>query len=159
MLFTARYLAVAALASALAGALPLDVVPRAKSYAVVNVDGGGSPTKAPAKPTTVLEEKTTTVEVVNPGPTVTATVVQPAPTPTVTSSSSATSSSKGTSTRTSTATTTTAEKPKTSVVTVTITPSPKSTEYYDDGMWHTKYAIKSDAAPAATQAPSAGTGV
>jgi hypothetical protein len=148
MIFGARYLALAALASAMASALPLDAVPRAKSYAVVNVDGG-SPTKAPAKPTTAPEEKTTTVEVVNPGPTVTTTVVKPAPTPTVTSSSSSSSSS----------TSTKSEKPKTSVVTVTVTPSPTPTEYYDDGMWHTRYPIKSDAAPAVTRAPSGSTGV
>jgi hypothetical protein len=133
MLFGARYLALAALASIMASALPLDAVPRAKSYAVVNVDGG-SPTKAPAKPTTAPEEKTTTVEVANPGPTVTTTVVKPAPTPTK------------------------SEKPKTSVVTVTVTPSPTPIEYYDDGMWHTRYPIKSDAAPAVTRAPSGSTG-
>jgi Ulp1 family protease len=143
MLFGARHLALAALASTMASALPLDAVPRAKSYAVVNVDGG-SPTKAPAKPTTAPEEKTTTVEVANPGPTVTTTVVKPAPTRTVTSSSTSTS--------------TKSEKPKTSVVTVTVTPSPTPIEYYDDGMWHTRYPIKSDAAPAVTRAPSGSTG-
>jgi hypothetical protein len=31
--------------------------------------------------------------------------------------------------------------------TTTVTPSPASTSYYDDGMWHTRYAIKPAASP------------
>lgn len=38
--------------------------------------------------------------------------------------------------------------------TTTVTPAAESTSYYDDGMWHTRYAIKPAASPQAEQPPS-----
>ena len=152
MIFNTRYIALAALASALVSSLPLDnIVPRAKSYSVINVDGG-APTQAPADVTTIVESTTKTVEVTNPGPTVTAevtaTIVEPVPAPSATSntssSTSSSSSSKPTPTSTSTTITpTSTETPKPVLVTVTVTTDDGPTEYYDSGMWHTSYRIKS----------------
>ena len=161
MLFNTRYIALASIASTLINALPLDtnqprdVLPRAKSYSVINVDGGAS-TEAPADATTIVDRTTKTVEITNPGPTVTAevtaTVVEPVPVPAATSPSSSTSSSTPTPTSSSTTTiptssssaaSTTIETPKPVFVTVTITDDAGPTEYYDDGMWHTSYRIKS----------------
>lgn len=170
MIFNTRYVALAAILSTLVSALPLEstkarnVVPRAKSYSVINVDGGAS-TEAPADATTTVEETTTkTANVTNPGPTVTAettaTVVTPIPAPAATStstsytSSSTSQSSSSASTPTSLSVTriptsaspiasTTTESPKPIFVTVTVTDDAGPTEYYDSGMWHTSYRIKS----------------
>ncbi|CAG5147753.1 uncharacterized protein ALTATR162_LOCUS2090 [Alternaria atra] len=75
MLFNAQTLALAALFSTLVTGRPFDsskprnVVPRDKTYSVVNV-GGDSSTPVPATATSVIET-TKTVEVVGPGETVT----------------------------------------------------------------------------------------
>jgi hypothetical protein len=144
MIFNKHIVALASIAATLISALPLDinqprdVVPRAKSYSVINVDGGAT-SKASA-------EATKTVQVTNPAATVTAevtaTVVEPAPAPTspsTTSSTSSSSSPKRTSTSTRPSTTAT---PKPVFVTVTVTTDDGPTEYYDNGMWHTSYRIK-----------------
>jgi hypothetical protein len=142
MMFNKHIVALASIAATLINALPLDtnqprdVVPRAKSYSVINVDGGAT-SKASA-------EATKTVQVTNPAATVTAevtaTVVEPAPAPTSPSTTSSTSSSsKRTSTSTRPSATAT---PKPVFVTVTVTTDDGPTEYYDNGMWHTSYRIK-----------------
>lgn len=145
MFFNTRVIILATLASTLTNALPFDaqqprnIVPRAKSYSVINVDGGAT-TEAPV-------EATKTIEVVNPGPTVTAkvttTVVEPAPVPVSPSTtSSASSSATSSSTRTTKNPPTTTVTPKPVFVTVTVTTDDGPTEYYDNGMWHTSYRIK-----------------
>ena len=156
MIFNKHIVALASIAATLISALPLDtnqprdVVPRAKSYSVINVDGGAT-SKASA-------EATKTVQVTNPAATVTAevtaTVVEPAPAPTspsTTSSTSSSSSSKRTSTSTRPSTTAT---PKPVFVTVTVTTDDGPTEYYDNGMWHTSYRIKTIEAIATPSQPS-----
>ena len=167
MLLNAQALALAALFLDLATGRPLDshdVLPRDKSYAVVNV-GGDSPTQAPPTATRTVAT-TKTVEVVNPGKTVTqeitTTVVQPEPAPAPTSSCTPTSSPTPASSSTpspstlsptptptatptisSSMTTRPTETPKPIFITVTVSEPADTTEYYDDGMWHTRYAIKS----------------
>ena len=156
MVFNIRIVALASMAATLINALPLDqnqprdVVPRAKSYSVINVDGGAT-SKASA-------EATKTVQVTDPATTitaeVTATVVEPAPAPTrpsTTSSTSSSSSSKRTSTSTTPSTTAT---PKPVFVTVTVTTDDGPTEYYDNGMWHTSYRVKTFEAIATPSQPS-----
>jgi hypothetical protein len=158
MIFNKHIVALASIAATLISALPLDtnqprdVVPRAKSYSVINVDGGAT-SKASA-------EATKTVQVTNPAATVTAevtaTVVEPAPAPTspsTTSSTSSSSSPKRTSTSTRPSTTATAT-PKPVFVTVTVTTDDGPTEYYDNGMWHTSYRIKTIEAIATPSQPS-----
>ncbi|KAF3002037.1 hypothetical protein E8E13_008813 [Curvularia kusanoi] len=169
MLFNTRVIALASIASTLTNALPLDanqprnVVVRAKSYSVINVDGGAT--------TGVPAEATTTVQVTNPAATVTAeitaTVPQPAPvpaSPSFTSSASPSASSSSSSKRTSTSTKptqttmSTTATPKPVFVTVTVTTDGGPTEYYDNGMWHTSYRIKSFeavATPSLSSTPSA----
>jgi hypothetical protein len=175
MLFATRTLAILASISIFANALPLDTkardfIPRQKSYAIVNVDGGSTQV---AQATTVIRT-TKTVEIVNSGPTVT--VVEPAPKPTPTSSSaSSTSASSSSSSPSSTPTpasppsssksasrsssstskptpsvtssasssiSTPVETPKPIFVTVTVSNDDGPTEYYDNGLWHTMYRIK-----------------
>ncbi|KAE8826636.1 hypothetical protein PTNB73_08142 [Pyrenophora teres f. teres] len=186
MLLNAQALILAALFSALATGRPLDshdVLPRDKTYAVVNV-GGDSPTQAPPTATsTVATTTTTTVEVVSPEKTVTqettTTVVKPEPapapttssctppsssTPASTSSSSSSSSSSTPSPSTpspmctplisNSTTTMPNETPKPIFVTVTVAEPAGTTDYYDDGMWHTRYAIKSFGHDAAVATPS-----
>ncbi|KAI4662358.1 uncharacterized protein J4E79_004647 [Alternaria viburni] len=205
MLLNAQTLALAAFFSTLATGRPLDsskpreIVPRNKSYSVVNVGGDAS---TPVATATSVIKTTKTVEVVGPAQTVTqevtATVVEPQPAPASTSSCSSssmlesssssstptpvsstptptptsTSSVKTTSTPspsvpspTSTATptisglssssiSTPVETPKPIFVTVTLSPDNGPTEYYDDGMWHTHYRVKTfEAAAAVTAAP------
>ncbi|KAF3036051.1 hypothetical protein E8E12_004858 [Didymella heteroderae] len=164
MIFNTQLLALATVASTLVGALPLDnIAPRAKSYSVVNV-GGGASTEA------VVDQTTKTVEVTNAGPTVTAkattTVIESVPAPAETSISTSTNSPVSsptpfpTSTSSSTsikATTTSPSKivtPTPIFVTVTVTDDAGPTEYYDNGMWHTSYRIKTFEAVAATTLPS-----
>ncbi|KAL6711125.1 hypothetical protein ACN47E_005656 [Coniothyrium glycines] len=149
MLLNVQTLVLAACLPLLAIGRPFDNVPRAKSYEVVNVDGGQS---TPAPPPETSVEAITTVEVQNPGPTitqeVTTTLVQPVPNPTCTSTSSISSAFQSSSTPTSSSSTsisipTSISMPKPIFVTVTVPEAPKSTEYYDDGMWHTRYPVKS----------------
>lgn len=150
MFFNTRYIALATIASTLVNALPLDinqprgVVPRAKSYSVINVDGGAS-TQAPTDATTTVDQTTKTVD----GPTVTAevtaTVLEPVPVPAAPSTSSSSTPSSSTTTTTSSSTRTTASPTTTAkpvFVTVTVTQDDGPTEYYDNGMWHTSYRIK-----------------
>ncbi|KAJ4412274.1 hypothetical protein N0V91_000745 [Didymella pomorum] len=131
MIFNTQLLALTTVASTLVSALPLDnIAPRAKSYSVVNV-GGGTSTQAPAGATTVVDQTTKTVEVTNAGPTVTAkvttTVIELGPVPAEISTMT----------------------PTPILVTVTVTDDAGPTEYYDDGMWHTHYRIKTFEAVAA----------
>lgn len=162
MLFNTRIWAVMAIVSTIASGLPLDhrdFVPRQKSYEVINVDGGSS-TKA-SSPETTIVKATQTVEVVNPGPTitqeVTATIIQPAPASTSSSSKCTSSASRSSTSSTPSVTSspsstvsTPTETPKPVFVTVTVPVSDGPTEYYDDGMWHTKYPVKTFAAAVAT---------
>lgn len=155
MIFNTQLLALATLASTFVSALPLDtnqardIAPRAKSYSVVNV-GGGASTEAPADATTVVDQATKTVEVTNAGPTVTAkvttTIVEPVPAPAATSTSSSTSSpaptSRSTTTKAATTSPSTTATPTPVFVTITVTDDAGPTEYYDNGMWHTSYRIK-----------------
>lgn len=157
MLFNTRTLAILAGISILSNALPFDtprqLAPRQKKYSVINVDGGS--TQA-AQATTVVEA-TKTVEVVNPGPTVTekvTTVVTPPTRPVPTTSSMSSSASLLVSTSTIVET----PKPTSIFITVTVPQDDGPTQYYDDGMWHTYYRIKSfepAVATLATFAPSA----
>ncbi|EOA82760.1 hypothetical protein ACJQWK_04984 [Exserohilum turcicum] len=173
MLFHIQTLTIASLFSTLATSRPFGpaglrpMVPRGKSYAVVNV-GGDSPTAPP--PATSIVKMTTTVEVVQPGKTitkeVTATVVEPYPVAAPTSCSNSSSISMSSSSASSSApspstpcttplpTPTSApagspaqnistpiETPKPIIVTVTVSED-GPTQYYDNGMWHTYYEIK-----------------
>ncbi|EMD89244.1 hypothetical protein COCC4DRAFT_32162 [Bipolaris maydis ATCC 48331] len=159
------------------------LVARSKSYAVVNV--GGDSTETSAEPTSTIKT-TTTIEVVIPGETVTrevtATVVKPnpapVPTPCPSSSSVAASSSSLPVSSTSTPISSTPpistpntpmsvpsnstsmpiETPKPIFITVTVSEDDGPTEYYDNGMWHTNYRIKTfedDAVAAPTAPPTA----
>jgi hypothetical protein len=164
MLFNARHMAILASISILANALPFDppgqLVQRQKKYSVINVDGGAT---QPAQATVV--EPTKTIEVVNPGPTVTqevtTTVENAAPAPTTASSSSQSSSSTPiiTSTPTLPATSSSSSKPietpKPIFVTVTIPKDDGPTQYYDDGLWHTRYPVKTFEAAVAAITPLA----
>lgn len=129
MIFSARYLALATMIVALASGLPLDapkprnMIPRAKSYAVINVDGGSS-TQAP--PQVTSQVSTTTVEVTASGPTVTEEV-----TATVVESVIVSKSISHP-----------IETPKPNVITIIVTKDDGPTQYYDNGMWHTNYEIK-----------------
>jgi hypothetical protein len=144
------------LISTLAAALPFEgasdpriLAPRSRTYAIVNVDGGS--TTIPPKPTTVVEDKTKTVQVTDAPTTVTdkdtatATAV-PAPSSIQTSDSSSTSSPKSTPSQPA------QETPTPSIVTVIVTESAAPTEYYDDGLWKTRYPIKTFATATTTVA-------
>ncbi|KAG9379796.1 hypothetical protein A1F94_010152 [Pyrenophora tritici-repentis] len=167
-------LTLAALFSALAIGRPLDshdLLPRDKSYAVVNV-GGDAPTQAPPAATSTVAT-TKTVEVVSPEKTVTqettTTVVKPEPAPAPTSSCPPPSSETPASSTPSPSTpwptstplisnstmTTPDSTPKPIFVTITVAEPAETPDYYDDGMWHTRYAIKSfgDDAAIATALP------
>lgn len=139
--------------SILSDALPFDtprqLAPRQKKYSVINVDGGS--TQA-AQATTVVEA-TKTVQVVNPGPTITeqvTTIVTPSKSAPPTTST--TPSSTSTLVRTSIVVET--PRPTPVFVTVTVPQDDGPTQYYDDGMWHTYYRIKSFEAAVATFVPS-----
>ncbi|KAF1837362.1 hypothetical protein BDW02DRAFT_566217 [Decorospora gaudefroyi] len=213
MLLDAQLLALAALFSNLVTGRPLDsaprdIIPRDKSYVVVNV-GGDSSTQAPSTTTSVIKT-TKTVHVINPGETVTqevtATVIRPHPVPAPTTSSSSSSSTtctsstakssssasltpvsststssswmststststhtpsssplpststaaSTTSSLTSSSTSTSIETPKPIFITVTVSNDDGPTQYYDDGMWHTYYRVKTFEAVAATPSPVA----
>jgi hypothetical protein len=159
------------LLSMLASGLPLEGAPnhrlaqRSKTYAVVNVDGGSSTADDQTKTVQVTGAASTTTTT----DTVTTTVVpvsKPAsPTGSITSSrSNSRSASPGTNSSTtsisiqistiptttptpttppkSSATTKSEQVPGQSLVTVTITEDPAPTEWYDDGLWHTRYLVK-----------------
>ncbi|KAH7400930.1 hypothetical protein DE146DRAFT_654407 [Phaeosphaeria sp. MPI-PUGE-AT-0046c] len=147
MLFNTRVFAIIAGISILSDALPFDtprqLAPRQKKYSVINVDGGS--TQA-AQATTVVEA-TKTVQVVNPGPTVTeqvTTIVTPSKSVAPTTSSTPCSTSR------------VVETPKPTPIFITVTASEDDgpTRYYDDGMWHTHYRIKSFEPVVATFVPS-----
>lgn len=153
------------LLSTLVAALPLDngskpqhLVPRVKSYAIVNVDGGSTTEPSP-EPTTVVDDKTKTIRVTDAAPTKTGeatTTVAPAPVPTSSSSActSSTSSPISTPQPSSTPTAHPSETPVPSVVTVTVSEPTGTTEYYDNGLWHTSYAIKTFEQVVATSSSS-----
>jgi hypothetical protein len=132
--------------SSLAAALPLEgaVNPRelhtrTKTYAIVNVDGGS--TSAPPKPTTVVENTTKTVKVTDVPATTTDKVTTTA-TPTCTSTPKSSPSTPAQQT----------PAPTPSVVTIIVTESAAPTEYYDDGLWHTRYPVKTFATAVAVPA-------
>ena len=146
-------------------ALPLEshlknevIVARAKSYSIVNVDGGST---APPQKTVVEQEtktttKTTTVTDTRPTSTniVTSTATpNPAPIPSPTST-------KCTSETTTAVTVTEIVSPTShasvpSVVTVIVTETAEPTRFYDNGLWHTRYAVKTfEAVAAPTTTPS-----
>ncbi|KAJ4993032.1 hypothetical protein SVAN01_01384 [Stagonosporopsis vannaccii] len=173
MFFNTRHIAFAFMASTLVNALPFeisqprDIIARAKSYSVINVDGGAS-TQAPADATTSVDQKTTTVV----GPTVTATVVQPVPVPAAPSTSTSCTSSSASqptsstptpissSTRTTQTASSTTQAPKPVFVTVTVTQDDGPTEYYDNGMWHTSYRVKTwESVATSSEIASSSTGV
>ena len=168
MLFNAGHLVLILSISTFSNGLPLESVPesyeltpRAKSYSIVNVDGGATSAPAPPEPTTVQERTTTqTVKFTTIVPIVTsivtATVVDIT---TVPASNSETSTTKTTVTHSAVYTSvstfesaapsspTFSRKPtktsKPAIVTITVTAPVGPTEYYDNGMWHTSYVIKS----------------
>jgi hypothetical protein len=161
MLLNTRHIAIIASISFLASALPFNtprqIVPRQKNYSVINVDGGSS---NGAQPTTVVK-LTKTVEVANPGPTVTqavTTVLSVALTPTPSCSTSESTTSVPSSTITSAAVVSSSvpiETPKPIFITVTASNDDGPTEYYDNGLWHTSYRVKTFEAAVATVVPSA----
>ncbi|KAL5120645.1 hypothetical protein ACEQ8H_001393 [Pleosporales sp. CAS-2024a] len=149
MLFTSHDLIILASISVLARALPLDaprrVEARQKNYSVVNVDGGSSDS-APTT-TTVTQDVTTTV-------------LSDGPTPTPTSWSGSSSWTSTTSAPCSTMTPASAvETPTPIYITVTASQSDGPTEYYDNGLWHTSYPIKTFAAAVASAVPSPSPGL
>lgn len=164
MLFNTRILAIIAGISILSDALPFDtprqLAPRQKKYSVINVDGGS--TQA-AQATTVVEA-TKTIEVVNPGPTVTekvTTVVIPSRSstsaaPSTSSTSNSASIVVSTSILEVVSTSIIVETPKPTpvFVTVTVPQDDGPREYYDDGMWHTHYLIKTFEPVVVTAVPS-----
>lgn len=152
----------------LEGAQDRRLKPRSKTYAVVNVDGGSS-TAAQLGTTTITDDRTKTVQVTDAASIITTkdvvtTTVVPAATPISSSESSSRSASSRTfastapfstqisiipttaptssTTPKSLATTQSEQNPGTSLVTVTITEGPAPTEWYDNGLWHTRYPIK-----------------
>lgn len=160
------------------------IAPRAKSYAIVNVDGGSTSSTAPPPPQptkTITDSKTKTETVEVPQKTqattpATSTDIIPSTTapPSLPSSASSTAirttsslpsansttassfakpsqteSSKSkeeeqtvTIEPTATATETVSVSATPSVITVVVTESGSPETFYDDGMWHTRYAIK-----------------
>jgi len=164
MLFNSQHFAVLASMSIFANALPFDtprqIVPRQKKYSVINVDGGSWSDAAQA---TTVVKSTKTVEVINPGPTVTqettTTVLSVAPGPTPESSTwDRTSSAPSSTITSSSAVTSSSSKPvetaKPIFVTITVSKDDGPTEYYDNGLWHTSYRVKTFEAAVATLASS-----
>jgi hypothetical protein len=145
------------LISTLAAALPFEgasnprnLVARTKTYAIVNVDGGT--TTAPPKRTTVVEDKTKTVQVTDAPTTVTNKVTATATALPAPSSYESSSSSTPTTSPKSTPTKSAQGTPTPSVVTIIVTESAAPTEYYDDGLWKTRYPIKTFATATTTVA-------
>jgi hypothetical protein len=153
MLFGIQHMAIVASLALLSNALPFDtprqLAPRQKNYSVINVDGGST---EKAEATTVIKP-TKTVEVVNPGPTITQQVTTTVVTIESTSSTTPSVTSTPASSKSAPVET---PKPKPIFVTVTVPKNDGPTEYYDNGLWHTYYPVKSfEAAAAATSVPSA----
>ncbi|PSN66775.1 hypothetical protein BS50DRAFT_573580 [Corynespora cassiicola Philippines] len=165
MLF--KTLTVFVLALTLSDGLPLEgalkpraIAPRAKSYSIVNVDGGSSTPPPPkATTTTVVEKetktkvKTETLKVTDTPPTVTDTVTTavtptPAPGPTSKCSTDDEQSAPSPSGKP-------VETPAPSVVTIIITETTGPTEFYDNGMWHTNYPVKTFESVVAASADAA----
>ncbi|KAF2797418.1 hypothetical protein K505DRAFT_322613 [Melanomma pulvis-pyrius CBS 109.77] len=167
MLFNTSYLALILCISTFSNGLPLEgalkphgLSPRAKSYSIVNVDGGS--TSTPSEATTIVEEKTKTktVKVTDVAPTVTntvtTTVVDPTPTPSPILASSSSvllgpttsishtlvSAPESTPQPPPSSSKKPTEFPKPSVVTIIVTAPAEPTEYYDNGLWHTSYVVK-----------------
>jgi hypothetical protein len=151
----AKYLVMALSLSTLSTGLPLqarqkprDLARRVQQYSIVNVDGGSS--------TIVdVQTQTETVKITTAAPTVTNTVVAtveptPAPTPPATSRISSPTPSP-----TRTPSSTLAPHPSIITVIVTETPSVGPTEYYDNGIWHTSYVVKTRWDAVVTPSPSA----
>ncbi|KAF2263795.1 hypothetical protein CC78DRAFT_533789 [Lojkania enalia] len=174
MIIKLDYFAIILSALSLSSGLPLDnvqhqradVAHRAKSYQIVNVDGGST---APSEPTTVVAKITATETIkVTDVPlaatdTTTTTVVEHTPIPPlaptlsslnsrVTSTLSSTNSASSPCLSSTPGSTllpswSPSQQPPniggTSILTVVITaPVASSTEYYDNGMWHTNYPVK-----------------
>jgi len=138
MLFNTQHFAILASISVFTSAFPLGAIaPRQKNYSVINVDGGNQPAQA----TTVIEA-TKTIEIISPGPEATSNAA-PTPTPASSSPCSSSSSSSTPTTSSSASISKPVETPKPVFVTVTVPKDDGPTEYYDDGMWHTRYRIKS----------------
>jgi hypothetical protein len=143
MLFNSRYLIYGLTIATFSSALPLEgaskprsLVRRAKSYSVVNVDGGS--TASPEATTTVFQPTTATATV----------TLQKS------SSSSTSTSAPDSEHPPSEAHPTPTPTPEPSVVTVIITETASPTKFYDDGMWHTSYAVKTFEEVAPTPATS-----
>ncbi|CAN9152505.1 unnamed protein product [Alternaria alternata] len=161
MLLNPRTLALAALFSTLVTGRPFDspkprdVGRRDKSYSVVNV-GGDSSTPAPAIATSVIET-TKTVEVVAGASTDNQLQLEQRIEVFVfvnTRSNNDVDVDSGRIFINSHSISTPIETPKPIFVTVTISKGDGPTEYYDDGMWHTHYRIKTfEAAAVVTAAP------
>jgi hypothetical protein len=135
-------LAISSLAAALpleGAANPRELHARTKTYVIVNVDGGS--TSAPPKPTTVVENTTKTVKVTDAPTTITDKVTATA-TPTSTSTPKSSPSKPAQQT----------PAPPPSVVTIVVTESAAPTEYYDNGLWHTSYPVKTFATAVAASA-------
>ncbi|KAF1921112.1 hypothetical protein BDU57DRAFT_509731 [Ampelomyces quisqualis] len=152
MLFGIQHMAVVASLALLSNALPFDtprqLAPRQKNYSVINVDGG-STEKGDA---TIVIKPTKTVEVVNPGPTITQEVTTTIVTIQSTSSTRPSATSTPASSKSIPVET---PKPKPILVTVTVPKDDGKTEYYDDGLWHTYYRVKSFETTVATPGSSA----
>lgn len=161
MHFPLHYLSSALLISSCINALPLEshpkneaLVARARSYSIVNVDGGST---APPPPQTTIVEKETktttkTTTVTDSHPTTTNIVTAstnptaaPVPSPTSTPCTSETTTAVTVTERLSQ--TTPISVP--SVVTIIVTETAEPTRFYDNGLWHTRYAVKTFEAVAA----------
>lgn len=153
MHFPLHYLSSALLISSCINALPLEshpknkaLVARARSYSIVNVDGGST---APPPQTTIVEKETKTTT-----KTTTVTDSHPATTNIVTASANPTPApvpsptSTPCTSETTTVVTVTERLSQTthisvpSVVTIIITETAEPTRFYDNGLWHTRYAVK-----------------
>ncbi|KAH7139110.1 hypothetical protein B0J11DRAFT_501283 [Dendryphion nanum] len=160
MLFSLQSLASALLFVSSVSALPLEsfpkgraVVPRAKSYSIVNVDGGSTalPSSTVVEKETKTTTKTKTVTDSGPAPTETKTIIiapSPAPAPSAVSTSTK-PTSKTTAATVTESVSPSSRTPPTSVVTIIVTETAGPTEFYDNGLWHTRYAVKTFEAVAA----------
>ena len=168
MHFSPHYLSSALLISSCINALPLEsyqkhevLIPRAKSYSIVNVDGGST---APPPQTPIVEKqtktttKTTTVTDTVPTATaiITATVnptPAPVPSPTTTKCTSETTTAVTVTEIVSTSSLLSVP----GVVTIIVTETAEPTRFYDNGLWHTRYPVKTFealAVPTTTPSPS-----
>ncbi|OCK73692.1 hypothetical protein K432DRAFT_387254 [Lepidopterella palustris CBS 459.81] len=147
MRFNQQPIVVALSFSILTSAFPLDaaqqprpnLLRRAKTYSVVNVDGGSTP--SPPSVTileTVMASATPKMETI-----ITTDVVTPS-TNTATSILTVVESSTAKQPPSPTLLQTGVTSAEPSIVTIVITASESAatTEYYDDGTWHTRYPVK-----------------